>query len=365
MDAEAGEETEYTKAFGEFMNAYEKEDPQTAQTIKNDNLTEIGEKGFEVPDNIGNLVIPFLENAIQAGDKQLPSQMLYAVNKLLQSLGYKEYGPKITPQNLIKELQTVVSDLRNKENLALKKMKKNKIMKKYLFKKTEPKEKEKTKKAMQPVIDLINLAEGASLKGMLSPTPKKSTSSPTSATETPTKILSESAFDDDDDDDGEMTSISDLLFESDTTPRQSQDDFEASQMLTQYARQSHGKTIKDMEGDDSVTPNIVWKIAKREFHVNFHEKKFTWQKLANVIKAAELKTSAKKFKTPKINTSPVLLKKGKKLNFTPGAKTPTIKYNKSTSAKSSVKDNDETNISDFYNPAFDQLQTLSSLMGNT
>jgi hypothetical protein len=356
MDAEAGEETEYTKAFGEFMNAYEKEDPVDAKAVVQDVKKSIAETGFNVSKEIEDGIIPNLQNTINAGEKKVSSEMLYVSNKLLQGLGYKEYGPNITPQNLIKALQTVASELKNKEKIALTKMKKNKILTKYMKNKKEIKEIKSTKEAKQHVLDMINLSGGTPMKDMLKTTPSKLTP-PASATETPTKIISESAFDDDD---ANITSISDLLFESDSSTKYADNDFEASQLLKQYVQQNHNKTIDEMLNDDSITPAIVWKIAKREFGVNFQAAKFSWHKLANIIKAGEKTTTLKKFKTPKVNTSPALLslKVGKKLNFTPGT-TPKI-LKKITSAKSSAKDIDETNLSGFYNPAIDQLQPLGS-----
>jgi hypothetical protein len=43
MDEEAGEETEFTKARGEFMNQYERENPAAAQQIKEDTKTEFND----------------------------------------------------------------------------------------------------------------------------------------------------------------------------------------------------------------------------------------------------------------------------------------------------------------------------------
>ena len=71
MDAEAGEETEYTKAFGEFMNAYEKEDPVDAKAVVQDVKKSIAETGFIVSKEIEDGIIPNLQNTLNAGEKKV------------------------------------------------------------------------------------------------------------------------------------------------------------------------------------------------------------------------------------------------------------------------------------------------------
>jgi hypothetical protein len=109
MDAEQGEETELSKARGEFMNAYEKENPEDAKNIKtgvNANILQMLpsfiEKGRD--DQIKEL------DRLTKDNLNLTSDAIYAYNKFFEAIGHKQYGARVKPEVIKKVIQNMTDE---------------------------------------------------------------------------------------------------------------------------------------------------------------------------------------------------------------------------------------------------------------